>query len=136
MIDLKPGLALAQILIRQSLAEHTAPFLTPSRLVDDLRQVKQDLETGITSLSCDDLTACILFCRWLKGSEETLTKADCVSVLFAAAVAQYVDEFAMTFSGFPDLKKHLLEVLPEFDLVWETVHSIATRWNQLVIAQL
>ncbi len=69
MVDLSNGIHIVHSLVKQSLTENTEPFLTSSRLVEDLRQIKQCLAMGIAGLSTDDLTALFPVALFLQGYE-------------------------------------------------------------------
>ena len=69
MIDLSNGIHIVHSLVQQSLTGNTEPFLTSSRLVEDLRQIKQRLAMGIARLTPDDLTALFPVALFLQGYE-------------------------------------------------------------------
>jgi len=69
MVDLSNGIRIVHSLVQQSLTGSTEPLLTSSRLVEDLRQVKQCLAMGIAGLSTGDLTALFPVALSLQGYE-------------------------------------------------------------------
>lgn len=69
MIDLSSGIHIVHSLVQQSLTGNTEPFLTSSRLVEDLRQIKQRLAMGIAGLSTDDLIVLFPVALSLQGYE-------------------------------------------------------------------
>lgn len=71
MIDLSNGIHIVHNLVQQSLMGNTEPFLTSSRLVEDLRQIKQRMAMGIAGLSPDELMALFPVALFLQGYEVT-----------------------------------------------------------------
>ena len=98
------GVLIVHSLVQQSLAGNTEPFLTSSRLVEDLRQIKQRLAMGIAGLSTDDLTALFPVALFLQGyevaGEDTLAGRHFWEI-------QFSDPGGILYSGIGALVKHV-----------------------------
>lgn len=71
MINLAGGVRVVQTLVRKSLAGSTEPFLTTSRLQQDLRQINERLRTGIAELVPEDLETLFQTVLFLHGYRVT-----------------------------------------------------------------
>lgn len=67
MINLADGVRVVQTLVRRSLAGSTEPFLTTSRLEQDLRQITECLRTEIAQLVPGDLQSLFQAVLFLHG---------------------------------------------------------------------
>jgi len=126
MIDLSSGVLVVHSLVQQSLTGNTEPFLTSSRLVEDLRQIKQCLAMGIAGLSTDDLTALFPVALFLQGyevvGEDTLAGHHFWEI-------QFSDPGGIRHSGIGVLVEHVKdlrgyqELMSQYDYVFGVFYS-------------
>ncbi len=126
MIDLSNGIHIVHSLMQQSLAGITEPFLTSSRLVEDLRQVKQRLAMGIAGLSTDGLTALFPVALFLQGyevvGEDTLAGHHFWEIQFSDPGGIHHSGMGVLIEHVRDLRGYQ-ELVSQYDYVFGVFYS-------------